>query len=771
MASCATSVAGSPSGSSVLGTRVTRVEDLAFLTVGGRYVGDVALPGAAHLTFVRSTIAHAMLLGVDVSAARDAPGVVAVFTAADLGDLPPAPPALPLANGGMVRPYLAADRVRFVGEPVALIVSETVAQGVDAAELVAVDYEPLAVVVDQEVAAAGEVLLFPDLGTNVTCEIPWGPALPDEELFAGCDVVVEARLVNQKMAVAPLEPRSCAAMWEGDRLTQWSCCQGAHAVKASLRGALGLDRGQVRVIVPDVGGAFGGKGGNYAEEILVGWTARRLGRPVRWTETRTEHMLSFVSGRAQVHYAKLGGTSDGTLIAYQLQVVQDVGAYPSSFAALLPSMTRLMATGTYAIPKVSYSAQGVVTNTTPVGAFRGAGRPEAAAAIERMVELFAAEAGLDSLDVRRRNHIPAADFPYTTPTGASLDSGAYTAALDLALRTAGYDELRAEQQRRRRAGDTTLLGSGVSSYVEVTNPAGTGDFGAITVNPDGSATVRTGSSPHGQGHVTSWSMLASEMTGIPLDRIAVHYGDTDEVPRGAGTGGSRSLQSAGSAVWEASGLLVERARQLAADTLEASVDDIVLDRSAAAFHVTGSPSVRLTWSELATTAAEPLEAEVDTEAPGPTFPFGSHVAVVEIDAETGRVILRRLIAVDDAGRVLNPLIVEGQIHGGVASGVAQALMEEIRYDTEGNPLTSNLADYAFISAAELPSFELASMETPSPRNPLGAKGIGESGSIGSTPAVQNAVVDALSHLGVRHVDLPLTPERVWGAIRAARTAG
>ena len=755
----------------MLGTRVLRVEDPAFLTVGGRYVGDIDLPGAAHLTFVRSTIAHAVLLEVDVSAALDAPGVVAVFTAADLDDLPPAPPALPTANAGMVRPYLAAGTVRFVGEPVALIVSETAAQGADAAELVAVDYEPLAVVVDPETAAAGEVLLFPDLGTNLASEIPWGPAPPGDDLFAGCDVVVQARLINQKMAVAPLEPRSCAAEWADDRLTQWSSCQGAHAVKASLRSALGLDRAQVRVIVPDVGGAFGGKGGNYAEEILVGWTARRLGRPMRWTETRTEHMQSFVAGRAQVHDAKLGGTSDGTLLAYQLHVVQDVGAYPSSFAPLLPGMTRLMASGTYAIPQVSYSAQSVVTNTTPVGAFRGAGRPEAAAAIERMVELFAAQAGLDPVEVRRRNHIPADAFPYTTPTGASLDSGAYTAALDLALRAAGYEDLRAEQAKRRQAGDTTLLGIGVSSYVEVTNPAGSGDFGAITVHPDGSATVRTGSSPHGQGHVTSWSMLASEATGIPIDRIAVHYGDTDEVPRGAGTGGSRSLQSAGSAVWEASGVLVERARQLAADTFEASVDDVVLDRATAAFHVTGSPSVRLTWSELATAAAEPLAAEVDTPAPGATFPFGAHVAVVEIDAETGRVILRRLIAVDDAGRVLNPLIVEGQIHGGLAAGVAQALMEEIRYDDDGNPLTANLADYGFISAAELPSFELASMETPSPRNPLGAKGIGESGAIGSTPAVQNAVVDALAHLGVRHVDLPLTPERVWTAIRGAGGAG
>jgi carbon-monoxide dehydrogenase large subunit len=751
----------------MLGTRVARVEDPGFLTVGGRYVGDVDVPGAAHLTFVRSTMAHARLLGVDASAARAASGVVAVFTGEDLDDLPPAPPALAQADSRMRRPYLATDTVRFAGETVAVVVSETPAEGVDAAELVTIDYEPLAVVVDPETALEGEALLFPEAESNVASEIPWGPEPPDGDLFAGCDVVVEARLVNQKMAVAPLEPRSCAAHWDDGRLTQWSCCQGAHPVMAALRKAFGLPRGQVRVLVPDVGGAFGGKGGNYPEEILTAWTARRLARPTRWTETRTEHMLAFSPGRAQVHYATLGGRRDGALLAYRLRVVQDIGAYPSTFGAMMPGMTRLMASGTYVIPKVSYTAQSVVTNTTPVGAFRGAGRPEAAAAIERMVDLFADEAGLDPLEVRRRNHIPAADFPHTTPTGASLDSGAYTEALDLAASTAGYHDLRGEQRRRREAGDPTLLGVGVASYVEVTNPGGTGEYGAVEVHPDGSATVRTGSSPHGQGHVTAWSMLASEATGIPLERITVRYGDTDLVPRGGITGGSRSLQAAGSAVWEASGQLVERARQLAADRLEASVDDVVLDRPSAAFHVTGSPSPRLTWSELASAAPEPLSAEVDSPAPGSTFPFGAHVAVVEIDSETGRVTLRRLVAVDDAGRRLNPLIVEGQIHGGVAAGVAQALIEEVRYDEEGNLLTSNFADYGFISAPELPSFELAPMETPSPRNPLGAKGIGESGAIGATPAVQNAVVDALSHLGVRHVDLPLTSQRVWEALRVA----
>ena len=477
------------------------------------------------------------------------------------------------------------------------------------------------------------MLLFPEVGSNVAAEVPWGPSGRDD-LFADCDVVVEARLVNQKMAVAPLETRSCAATWDGHRLTQWSCCQGAHPVREALAAVLGLPAGDVRVIVPDVGGGFGGKSGTYPEEIMVAWLARRLGRPVRWTETRTEHMLSFSPGRGQVQFAKLGGRRDGTLLAYQLHVLQDCGAYPSGYAPLLPGLTGMMATGTYAIDRVAFSAQTLLTNTVPLSAFRGAGRPEAAAAIERMVELFAAEAGIDSLEVRRRNHISPDRFPHKTPTGADLDCGEYTAALDLVLRTAGYDELRAEQRRRRDLGDTRLMGIGVASYVEITNPGGPGEFGAIEIQPDGSAKIRTGSSPHGQGHKTSWAMLASEATGIPMDRIEVVYGDTDDVPRGGVTGGSRSLQAAGSAVWQASELLVDIARKRAADLLEANVDDVVFDRQVGAFHVAGTPAVRRTWAELA--AAEPLAAEADFTGQGPTFPFGAHVAVVEVDSETGR---------------------------------------------------------------------------------------------------------------------------------------
>jgi carbon-monoxide dehydrogenase large subunit len=754
----------SPAGSSILGTRVVRIEDPRLLTAGGSYVADLALAGAAHVFFVRSPIAHARIVQVEVGAARRAPGVVAVFTSHDLSGLPPAPPIMPGMPESMARPFLADGTVRFVGEPIVAIVAESAAGGADAAELVEIDFEPLPVVVDPEVARRDESLLFPDAGTNVAVSTE---GTVDPTLFEDCEIVVEARLVNNRMAVAPIEPRACAALWDGRRLTQWAASQGAQNTRLAIAARLGLDPDAVHVIVPDVGGAFGGKHGNYPEEILVGWLAKTLERPVRWVETRTDNLLAFAHGRAQVQYAKLGGTRDGRLLAYELHVLQDCGAYPSLFGPMLPMMTRLMASGCYAIAKVACDSVAVVTNTGPVGAFRGAGRPEAAAAIERMVDLFAAEAGLDRVAVRRRNLLSPDAFPYATPTGASYDSGAYEAALDLVLDSASYAELRAEQRGRLASGDPVLMGIGVSVYVEITNPVGGGEFGAVEVHGDGRATIRTGSSPHGQGHETSFRMLVSDTTGIAMDQIDFVFGDTDLVPIGGGTGGSRSLQAGGSAVKLAADEVVGLGRLRAAEALEASVDDIVLDRAVGAFHVAGTPSLRRSWADVACSSPDGLAAETNFVPDGSTFPFGAHLAVVDIDTETGKVTLRQFFAVDDAGTILNPLLLEGQIHGGLGAGIAQALIEEIRYDADGNPLTANFGDYGIITAAELPSFDVCSMETPTTRNPLGAKGIGESGSIGSTPAVQNAVIDAVAHLGIRHIDLPLSPERVWLAVQTA----
>jgi carbon-monoxide dehydrogenase large subunit len=751
---------------SILGNRVLRTEDPKFLSTGGVYADDLRLEGALHVTYVRSTMAHARITALEVKEARSAPGVVEVITGEEV-DLAAAPPPLPMFNGSMLRPWLARDTVRFVGEPVVAILSEDRSSGADAAELVFVDYEPLRAVTDLQTAAAEEVVLHPEAGTNVALELNFGR---DESLFEGCDVVVRERVINQRVAPCPLEVRAGAAVWGDDgRLTQWASTQHAHGCRDALAGVFGVEPDRVRVIAPDVGGGFGAKIGMYPEEIMLGWLAQRVGRPVRWVETRTESMLGLGHGRGQIQDLEIGGTSDGRVLAYRLTVLQDCGAYPS-IGGFLPFFTRTMAAGVYAIPKIEFSSTSYVTNTTPTVAYRGAGRPEATAAVERAMDLFAAEIGIDPAEVRRRNLISKESFPHTTPVGTTYDIGDYERALDLALQSADYPALRAEQQRRREAGARKLLGIGVSVYVEITNGAGNpGEFGAVEITGDGRAILRTGSSPHGQGHATGWAMLASEQLGIPMEDISVIHGDTDLVRSGGGTMASRSLQAGGLAIHEASAEVVDKARQLAAELLEASPADVVLDKVGGRFHVAGTPTVAKTWAELATAANGELKVDHDSAPAGPTFPFGAHVAVVEVDADTGRVELQRLVAVDDAGRILNPLLAEGQVHGGLAQGAAQALLEEVRYDSDGNPLTANLADYAMISFTELPSFELIHMETPTPVNPLGAKGIGESGTIGSTPAVQSAVVDALSHLGIRHVDMPTTPERVWRAISDAES--
>jgi carbon-monoxide dehydrogenase large subunit len=751
-------------------------EDPRFLTGGDRYIDNIPFDGAAEVAYVYATVAHARIAGIDTTEARAMPGVLGVYTASDVG-LAPKRVSMARVPEAMVLPLLATDTVRFVGELVAAVVAETRTQAVDAAEAVIVDYEPLPSVVGVEAAlATGAPLLFPEAGTNVALHAAFRHG---DEVFDGCEVVVRERLVNQRVAVAPMEARAALAWWDDDdgegetgpRLHQYACTQGAHGTRSSIAKTYGLEPEQVHVIAPDVGGGFGGKSGDYPEEVLLGWFARDLGRPVRWAETRTQNMLGMYHGRAQVHECELGGMRDGTLVAYRLRVLADCGAYPFD-GVMLPYLTRLMAGGVYALDHVDVEIVSLVTNTTPIGAFRGAGRPEATAAIERMVDRFALEIGMDATQVRRANFIPRDAFPYTTLTKAMYDSGDYEGALDKALALAGYEELRKEQARRRAEDDPRLLGIGVSSYVEITNGDGSGEFGAIEVTAAGGAIVHTGTSPHGQGHHTAFAMIAAELTGIPFERIEVRHGDTDVVPRGGGTGGSRSLQAGGSAVWRASESLVETARTLAADLLEADPTDVVLDRERGAFHVAGTPAISHSWADLATAASTQLDAGIlraahDFEDTAGTFPFGTHVAVVEIDRETGAVTMLRHVACDDAGTIINPVLFDGQVHGGVASGISQALYEDVRYDDDGNPLTTNFLDYCFPSAAEFPSFERVAQETPSPLNPLGAKGVGEAGTIGATPAVQNAVVDALSHLGVTHLDMPCTPERIWEALRAS----
>ena len=752
---------------SILGNRVLRKEDPRFLRGEASYVENLPLDGALTVTFVRSLFAHARIVGVDTSAAEALPDVQ-VFTGADI-DVSTAPPPIPVLEQRMTRPVVAKDVVRFVGDIVAVVLSPDRATGIDAAELVTVEYDPLPVVVDMLDAAKDEVILFPEVGTNVAGRA--GRMDHDPRLFDGCDVVVSDTLLSQRMSGCPLEVRSAAADVDSDgRVTAWLSTQVPHRDHFGLTATLGMEPGQLRVIAPDVGGGFGAKSAFGAEEALIVWLARHLGTAVRWTETRTESMIALPHGRGQRLELTLGGTRDGKLLAYRIDILADAGAYPG-VGAFLPNLTGLLSSGVYAIPRIEVEGCSVVTNTTPMTTIRGAGRPEAAQAIERMVDLFAAEIGMDPAELRRKNFIAKDAFPYQTASHATYDSGDYEGALDLALRSVGYEVLRAEQRRRRDAGGTLELGIGISSYTEITNPLGEEEYGEVEITPDGGAIVHTGSFSHGQGHETTFAMIVGERLGLPLEKITVVKGDTDDVPKGTGTFGSKSTQIGGMAARGAADAVVERAKGLVGDYLEASAADIVLDTGQGRFHVVGTPQPALSWTELAERATadgrlEELKAQHDFQAP-PTFPFGVHIAVVEVDVETGKVELERLVAVDDAGTLINPLIAEGQVHGGVFTGVAQALYEEFVYDEEGNPLTSTLVGYAFPSSADLPGWEAVEMETPTPANELGVKGIGESGTIGSTPAVWNAVLDALAPYGVRHVDMPCNGENVWRALQEA----
>jgi carbon-monoxide dehydrogenase large subunit len=757
---------------SILGTRVLRTEDPRFLTTGGVYTDDVTddmLTGACHVFFVRSPVAHAAVSRIDVSAALEAPGVIAAYTAADLADLPAIEPMMPaLLNPNMLQSLLAADVVRHVGEAVAAVVTEEHYQGEDAIELVDVDYDPLPAVVDFDDALSDQTILFDAAGTNVVAKFG-DPASLRADLFDGCEAVVSHTIINQRVAPAPMEGRSAAAVWGDDgRLTTWIPNQGAQGTRDDMAKLLGIEPSQVRVITPDVGGAFGAKFGADPEHVVVAWVAKQLGRPARWTETRFENLIAMTHGRAQRHKITMGGTRDGNVLAYRLEIVQDAGAYPR-IGAVLPFLTIMMAIGPYEIPNAEAVGVSIATNTTPVGAYRGAGRPEATAALERAFDLFAVEIGMDPAEVRRRNLLPPFTEPHTTAFGATYDTGDYVAALDKALDAAGYDKLRDEQARRRANKDIVQLGIGVACYVEITGGGDGGppkENGTVEVHADGTATILTGTSPHGQGHSTAWAMIASEELGIPVENFTVKWGDTDLIPEGGGTGGSRSLQQGGAAVQQASKELIEVARERAATALEASAADLKFNVERSAFEVAGDPEASVKLTELA--ADERLFVHSIFTAPGATFPFGTHVAAAEVDTQTGKATLRSVTTVDDAGVVLNPLLAEGQRHGGIAQGAAQALLEEVVYDAEGNPLTASFADYPIVSATELPSFDLATMETPTNYNPLGAKGIGEAGSIGATPAVQNAVVDAVAHLGVRHIDMPTTPMRIWRAIEASR---
>jgi carbon-monoxide dehydrogenase large subunit len=767
-----------PASGSILGNAVLRLEDPALLTGAARYVDDLVETGTLDVAFVRSTVAHAELRAVDVTETLSMPGVMAVYHS-DGDDLGLASlRQFTMMPETLNRPIFATGKVRFVGDVIAAVVAETRAAAVDAAESVVVEYDELPAVTSPVDALAPDApLLFADHESNMCFTSSFPPEV-DADPLADADVIADVTMVSQRLAGVPIEPNGILAVPVDGGLTCWISCQAPHSLHAEYAAMLGLEPSKLRVVCPWVGGGFGPKSAPYVEHLVTAAAALQVRRPVRWMATRSEDMLSLVQGRDFVMTAKLGVRNDGKIVGLDASVVASAGAYPG-LGAILPTLTQLMSCGVYEIPKVRFQTTAVMTNNTTVGPYRGAGRPEATQLIERVIDVAAHKIGIDPAEMRRTNFLAPASFPLTTTTGGNYDSGEYERALDAALTASGYAELRAEQARRRAANQTRQLGIGVSTYVEITAPVGLHvEWGAVEVHDDGSASVSAGTSAHGQGHHTAFAMLASDVLGIPMDRIALVNSDTDRVPRGAGTMGSRSLQTAGSAIHVASNQVLDRARKIAGHTLEASADDIVVGEGG--LHVAGVPTAIVAWADLAIASRDasklppglapaPLRHELDFDGSDSTFPFGAHVSVVEVDTETGEVTMLRHVAVDDCGRILNPLLVNGQQHGGIAQGAAQALYEWMQYDENGHPLTATLLDYSIPSAAELCSFEVSNTQTDSPRNPLGAKGIGESGTIGSTPAIHNAVVDALGHFGVTHIDMPCTAERVWRAIRAAST--
>ncbi|MCO4833062.1 MAG: xanthine dehydrogenase family protein molybdopterin-binding subunit [Acidimicrobiaceae bacterium] len=759
------------------GDSLIRVEDVHLLTGDTTFVANAA-PDAAFVHYVTSSFAHALIVGIDVSEAAAAPGVLAVVTGTDLeaAGRPSVMPGLtPPHPSFAATPVLARDRVRFVGEAIVAIVAETEAQAADAAELVVVDFDPLAPVIDLATAHQAEPI-FEAAESNVLVTEERPDSSPID--FSQFEVVVRSEFNNNRVHPAPLEGRVASARWIDGRLEQHAACQGVHPMRNALASWYGLEHDQIRVTTSDVGGSFGAKARAYPEDLLLGHLAQVVGRPVVWTPPRSADMVGLGHSRAQLHDIVIAGDRDGRLRALQAHVRTDTGAYPAAGLAQARNATRMLP-GPFDIEHVHWTLDAVATNTTPIVAYRGAGRPESGSLLNRAIDLFASEIGIDPIEVMKRNLLPASALPFTSAGGVIYDSGDYPGCLDVLLRELDLDSLRAEQTQRRNDNDVKMLGVGVAMFVDRTAGVPGAEYGAVHLQPDGSFVVHTGSSPYGQGHYTTWIQLVSERTGAAVESISVFHGDTDVVPRGGITGGSRSAQKAGSAVAVATETLVDEARAHAARMLEAAEADVVLDLERGHFHVTGSPgAATVGWAEIAALLIDDaanadddtshvMKCEADFEPDNHSVPYGAYAAVVEVDRETGAVTLLRMVTVDDAGTMINPMIVLGQVHGAVVQGIGQALYEEFVYDDAGNPLTGDLLSYTMPSAVEIPPLEAHMTEHPSPNNPLGAKGIGESGCIGAVPAIQNAVIDALRPLGIHHIDLPLSPQRVWHAIQQA----
>jgi carbon-monoxide dehydrogenase large subunit len=770
----------------VIGTPVRRKEDGKLLQGQAQWVDNMHVPGTVFLHVVRSPYAHARIVNVDVSPALAHAGVVGAWSGADLADewegsLPCAWIPTEDTNAPAHLP-LTVDKARYAGDAVAVIAAVSRGAAEDAAELVEVDYEPLLGVADVEAALAESAPLVHDsFGTN-RCYTWTLEAGEVDRQFAEADVTVRGRYRQNRLIPNAIEPRALfvTTVPAAGEFTLWSTSQVPHIARVTLSGVTGIPESKLRVIAPDVGGGFGSKLNVYAEEAMALAIARRLGRPVKWTESRSEGYVATIHGRDQIQEIELAATSEGLITAVRTRLTVGMGAYLQLVTPGVPLLGAWLYGGAYGVAAYSFECVGVFTNTVPTDAYRGAGRPEATYAIERAVDALARRLGKDPVEVRRLNFIT--EFPATIASGLTIDSGDYNASLDVALEQSGYDEVRAEQRERRAAGDTKRLGIGLSTYVEMCGLAPSAILGAIRYSaggwdtatirclPTGTVQVLTGTSPHGQGHETTWSQIVADRLGYALEEIEVLHGDTSVVPLGMDTYGSRSLAVGGVALYFAADRIIEKARLLAAHSLEVDASELEYDRGSFA-----GPDGTITLKELSLAAwaahnlpegMEPgLEASFVYDPPNFSWPAGAHVAVVEVDTETGWVDLVRYVAVDDVGTVINPLIVDGQIHGGIAQGVAQALYEDAIYDDEGNLMTTNMTTYLVPSAAEFPRWELHRTETPSPTNPLGVKGVGETGSIASPAAVMNAVIDALTEDGVTDIDMPATPERVWQALK------
>jgi len=772
-------------GKRFVGQPIPRVEDYRLITGRSQYVDDIVRPRMVYAAILRSIHAHARVKAVNVERARQAPGVIAVFTGEDVRDaIGSIPVASQLPDLKIpAHPVLAVGKVRYVGEPIAVVVAEDRYRARDAVDLIEVDYEPLEAVVDPEQALAeGAPVIHEEFGTNVAFvwQLSGGEI---ERAFREADVVVRQRMVNQRLIPVAMEPRGVVAEYLAgeEQLTIWTSTQIPHLLRTQLAAMLGLAEHRVRVIAPEVGGGFGSKLNVYAEEALLGYLAMRLGRPVKWIETRRENFLATIHGRGQIAEVEAAVKRDGTILGMRYRIIQDVGAYHQLLTPAIPTLTGLMATGPYKIPHLHVHVTGVFTNKMATDAYRGAGRPEATYLLERMMDRIAGELGMDPVEVRMRNFPRPEEFPFPTASGLAYDSGDYQRALRRALEMVGYEKLRQQQQELRRQG--RYLGIGISTYVEICAlgpspalPAGGWESATVRVEPTGKVTVLTGASPHGQGQETSFAQIVADELGVELADVRVIHGDTAIVQYGIGTFGSRATAVGGTAVYHAVQKVKEKATRLAAHLLgEENVANVRFEDGQ--FFLADHPERRVTFPQVALAAylakslppgMEPgLEATSFFEPSNFTFPFGAHIAVVEVDPETGQVQFRRYVAVDDCGRVINPLLVEGQVHGGIVQSLGQALLEEAVYDENGQLVTGELTEYAIPKATDVPWFETDRTETPSPVNPLGIKGVGEAGTIAATPAIVNAVLDALAPFGVRHLDMPLKPEKIWRAIRGA----